>query len=409
MRYRCLNRSLLRQSPEMKSKKTGQLKKGQVVEVLEQHRLENGVLRLRTPDGWGSEKSSDGTLILQVVEQEPEHAGVSRARSPSPRRPSQRLATTSSLHRGLPSVRRVLCLLLLGVLYDMGLLQDTVAVLQGGAPSSLEPADQDLYTVLDLAPTGTATTQDVHDAFRQRSKDLGGCLERCADPLGVEFCPPWGPPTLDCEEAQIAVSRAYRVLGDSERRCAYDAMRNTSTMAGKIDAITRLVVACARGEQSRFPEYWFREAFRIIGLGDGLLLWLAWLHWETPSLSRRCIDYVGYYLLAKWLLMLYGVFYVVYYDGWDNLGLWIFDASDNGSKASIAREIEYENMCSWGVASPACRPRIPGFSIIWSWFAVMTEGMLIGLFVEWMYQGVHYCTPLLRRLYIRQYVPDHEQ
>ena len=55
-RYCCLNRPLLRGAPEMKPKKTGTLKKGQLVEVLEEQRLENGVLRLRTAEGWGSER-----------------------------------------------------------------------------------------------------------------------------------------------------------------------------------------------------------------------------------------------------------------------------------------------------------------------------------------------------------------
>ncbi len=47
MRYRCMVRSLLREECAMTSKKSGQLKIGEVVEVVEQRTNEKGVLRMR--------------------------------------------------------------------------------------------------------------------------------------------------------------------------------------------------------------------------------------------------------------------------------------------------------------------------------------------------------------------------
>ncbi len=50
----------------------GQLKIGEVVEVVEQQTNEKGVLRLRiAARGWASERAGDGTVIL-VAEEEPE-------------------------------------------------------------------------------------------------------------------------------------------------------------------------------------------------------------------------------------------------------------------------------------------------------------------------------------------------
>ena len=57
----------------MSSKKSGQLKIGEVVEVVEQRTNEKGVQRMRIAGerGWASERAGDGTVIL-VAEEEPE-------------------------------------------------------------------------------------------------------------------------------------------------------------------------------------------------------------------------------------------------------------------------------------------------------------------------------------------------
>jgi hypothetical protein len=63
--YICLKSSLLRQGSDMKTKKCGQLKAGEVVQVVEQTTLPNGVVRMRTAQGWASAKTADGTVVLQ--------------------------------------------------------------------------------------------------------------------------------------------------------------------------------------------------------------------------------------------------------------------------------------------------------------------------------------------------------
>ena len=55
----------------MTSKKSGQLKIGEVVEVVEQQTNEKGVLRMRIGErGWASARAGDGTVILVAEEEE---------------------------------------------------------------------------------------------------------------------------------------------------------------------------------------------------------------------------------------------------------------------------------------------------------------------------------------------------
>jgi hypothetical protein len=195
---------------------------------------------------------------------------ASRARSPSPGRPSQLLPTTTSLHRQSPPRTRALGLLLLAVLYDTGHLQDAITALQGGTPPAWEAAGHDHYAMLHLEPT--ATTQDVKKAYRERSKDTH-----------PDHCPADAAPTVCGETAQSAVNRAHEVLSDSALRRAYDATRKTS-LAEKIDAMTRLVSAFSSGELSPYSS--LAEIGYITGLGRGSLLWLMWLVMATRRLQR---------------------------------------------------------------------------------------------------------------------------
>ena len=211
---------------------------------------------------------------------------ASRARSPSPGRPSQLLPTTSSLHRQSPSWKRALGLLLLAVLYDTGRLQDAIDALQGGTPSFWEAVEQDHYAVLHLEPN--ATTQDVKKAFRERSKDTH-----------PDHCPADAAPTVCGEIAQSAVNLANEVLSDDTLRRAYDVTRKTS-LAEKIDAMTRLVGAFSRGELSMYSS--LTEIGYITGMGHGSLLWLVWFvvatRWLQQLLALTVTLVCSYYLYS---------------------------------------------------------------------------------------------------------------
>jgi hypothetical protein len=208
-----------------------------------------------------------------------------RARSPSPGRPSQGLPATKSLHPRSPSVKSALFLLMVGVLYDAGLLEDVITVLKGGTPTVLQRAEPDHYEVLQLELS--ATVQDVKKAFRERSKDTHP--DRCAADAVSEVCG---------EIAQHAVNRAHEVLSDSSLRREYDSTRKTS-FAEKLNAVAQLVTACSRGEIS--PVLGLVEFASITGVGFGSALWLTWLVSATPWMKRLIAQTATVTLVSAYL------------------------------------------------------------------------------------------------------------
>ncbi|MDP9452406.1 MAG: J domain-containing protein [Actinomycetota bacterium] len=74
------------------------------------------------------------------------------------------------------------------------------------------------YEVLGVAPT--ATSEEIRRAYRQRARDLhpDRQIDR-AEPPQAE--PPQAEPTSSLRDMQV-LNEAWRVLGDRERRSAYD-------------------------------------------------------------------------------------------------------------------------------------------------------------------------------------------
>jgi hypothetical protein len=199
-------------------------------------------------------------------------AAASRARSPSPGRPSQALPATTSLHgKPPPPLGRVLCLLLLAVLYDTGQLHDAIGTLRGDATSAL--LEQDHYAILHLDPT--ATTQDVRKAFRERSKETH-----------PDHCPADAPVEVCGQLVQESVTRAAEVLGDGTLRHVYDASRR-ATLAETLEAVARVGSSWSSGEMGFIDGL---AAFsRATGLGFGTLMVLVWFLLATPRVLQLVV------------------------------------------------------------------------------------------------------------------------
>ena len=65
--YRCLRKAIVRAGSELSSTKVGELRKGVVIETLDAQENENGLLRIRYADGWVSEKTARGQVVLEAV------------------------------------------------------------------------------------------------------------------------------------------------------------------------------------------------------------------------------------------------------------------------------------------------------------------------------------------------------
>eukprot|EP01047_Picozoa_sp_COSAG01_P047860 COSAG01_NODE_4611_length_4879_cov_9.632845_2_plen_562_part_00 len=66
-KYKCLKKCQCRVGPALDSEKAGIMQKNTTVDVFEQQTTNAGVLRLRTVEGWVSEKTRAGVLIMELV------------------------------------------------------------------------------------------------------------------------------------------------------------------------------------------------------------------------------------------------------------------------------------------------------------------------------------------------------
>lgn len=240
-----------------------------------------------TAQEWVETLSKQSALLQAGSARRRSADAASRARSPSPGRPSLALSATkkgTSWTSTLCPGRLSLCLLLFAVLYDTGQLQDAITALQGNeGDTPPEPSVQDHYAVLHLGPT--ASTQDIKKAFRERSKDTHP--DRCGRDAPPEVCG---------KVAQEAVNRAHEVLSDDARRRDYDATRS-ETILQRIDAVTQLVNAWWSGELS--PLLALTKIGSATGLGLGTSLWLVWLVLKSTRLTLLTLALGGYYLYSE--------------------------------------------------------------------------------------------------------------